>query len=444
MSPSGKKSSGLVTSPARRMFKIGGLVGRVGASVLSERALELVLKGPAKDRRRLENLIENAARIAETLGEMKGAAMKVGQMLSLYEGLLPPEAAAVLRSLQKQAPQVPPEVMRYEVEGSLKAPIGELFAEFDETAYAAASIGQVHRARTPDGRAVAVKVQYPLIREVVTADLDNLKTLFKSLFALIFSADFEPLWQEMRDRLLEELDYEHEAENMRRLHYLHEGVPEIVIPQVVDELTSDRVLTMERIDGIAADEACSERWPQEMRNRWGRVLFEFQIRGLLEHRLLHCDPNLANFAFREDGRVVVYDFGSVKKIPEFIATGYARILLAGIENRCDRVPQALFDLGLYKGKGEPLAEELIEPYFELLTEVLREDPPYRFGEQEGLYQRFMELGAANWSQSMDLHFPEDVIFIDRSLAGHLGNLIRLGASGPWREIVERYARRAVR
>ncbi len=150
------------SSAVGRFLRLGGLMGRVGASVATERAVDFAFAGPAKNLRRTENLVRNARRVVETLGEMKGAVMKVGQMLSLHEGMLPPEVAEVLELLQKEAPRVPNEVMRYEVEGSLGARVEELFAEFEEEAFAAASIGQVHRARLHDGRQVAVKIQYPL------------------------------------------------------------------------------------------------------------------------------------------------------------------------------------------------------------------------------------------------------------------------------------------
>lgn len=438
-----KKPPKLLTSRGRRLLKLGSLVSRVGASVAGERAVDFVRSGPTREIRRAENLVKNAVRVVETLGEMKGAAMKVGQMLSLHVGILPPEVAEVLAALQREAPRVPSEVMRYEVEGSLGAPIEELFAEFEERAFAAASIGQVHRARMPDGRPVAVKVQYPLIREVVQADLKNLKTLMKSLFSMVFDADFEPLWREMHEILLEELDYEHEAANIEQMRQLHRNVAEIVIPRVVAERSSDRILTMEFVEGWSAEEACSERFSEDDRNRWGEAIFKLQMRGLFEHRLLHADPNLANFSFLEDGRVIVYDFGCLKRIPEKVAIGYGRLFLAAIEDRREEIPRVLADIGLVKADGSPMELELIDPYIDLFSDILRLDPPYRFGEDEDLYERVMELGMANWSHATDMRFPEDIIFIDRTLAGHFGNLVRLGATGSWREIVDRYANSAL-
>jgi predicted unusual protein kinase regulating ubiquinone biosynthesis (AarF/ABC1/UbiB family) len=425
------------TSSVGRFVKLGGLMGRVGASVLTERAVDFAMAGPTKQMRRTENLVKNAARIVETLGEMKGAAMKVGQMLSLHEGMLPPEVAEVLRDLQQEAPRVPPEVMRYELEGSLGDKVDALFLEFDEKAYAAASIGQVHKARLHDGRRVAVKIQYPLIDEIVRADLKNLKRLLGSIFALFSDGDFEPLWAEVRDHLLEELDYEHEAQNMKKTAELYADVPEVLIPTVVDELSTKHVLTMEYLYGIRPEEACSERFSQELKNRWGQVLFDFQMRGLFQLRWLHADPNLANFAFREDGRVIVYDFGCIKRVPALMSDGYAALVRAVIDDRREAIPALLKAIGVYKTSGDPLPREICDSYVDLFGEIVHQQP-YVFGEDQEMYRKIMDLGAANWSEATDVYFPQDIIFIDRTLAGHFGNLNRLRAAGPWRDLLEKY------
>jgi predicted unusual protein kinase regulating ubiquinone biosynthesis (AarF/ABC1/UbiB family) len=432
-----------LSSAFHRFVKLGGLMGRVGSSVALSRALELVLNDSARESHRRDNLIRNARRFVETLGEMKGAAMKVGQMLSLHEGLLPPEVAEILRALQKEAPKVPPEVMRYEVEISLGGKIDELFDEFDEEADAAASIGQVHRARIGDGRPVAVKVQYPLIDRIVRADLDNLRRLLGALFRLVSDVDFEPVWREVRDRLLEELDYTHEAANLRRMSELWRDDTRIVIPELIEDRSSARVLTMQYLEGMAPGDACSDRFPQELKDRWGQTLLELVLRGLLEHRFLHADPNLANFAFHEDGRVVVYDFGCVKQVPESLAAGYARLFLAALEGRFDDVPRVLLEMGVYKEGPTPLPDDLTRPYLQLFAEILRDGRPYTFGEDRELYDKLMKLGFANWSRAVDVRFPEDAIFIDRAMAGHFGNLTRLRATGPWRALVQRYATAAL-
>lgn len=425
------------SSAARRLLRIGGLVGRVGASIAGERLLGLARPAEARTARRQETLVANAVRIVETLGELKGAAMKLGQMLSLHDPVLPPEVAAVLRTLQKQARPMPFEVVGFELDAALPR-WRELFADLEPAAFAAASIGQVHRGTLADGRRVAVKIQYPLIDRIIEADLGNLRLLMQSLFALVSEADFEPIWAELSERLREELDYEHEADNLRRMAALHAEVPEIVIPRVVDEASSRRVLTLEYLGGLSPDEACSERVGQELRDRWGRVLFEFLLRGLYRHRLLHADPNLANFAFLPSGRVVVYDFGCVKRVPEAIASGYAALARAALAGDLVAMPDLLAGLGVHKVSGEPLALDVVRPYLELVGEILRAAPPFRFGENDEIYRRLFELGWANVGEATGLVFPRDIVFVDRAIAGHLGNLSRLRAAASWGDLLRAY------
>ncbi len=422
----------MITSAVRRFVKLGGLAGRVGASVIGSQILDVARSGPSKQIKKTENLVHNAARIVETLGEMKGAAMKIGQMLSLHDGMLPPEVAEVLRGLQQEAPKVPAEVMEFEIRGALDN-FDELFESLDFEAFAAASIGQVHRGRLRDGRDVAVKIQYPLIDHIVEADLKNLRTLVRTLLAMISDIDFDPIWSELNDRLMEELDYQNEAANIRRMTEFHAEVPEIVIPQVVAEATTRNVLTLEYVQGLSPDRACVA--DQDLRNRWGIVLAEFLLRGLLEHRFLHADPNLANFAFLEDGRVVVYDFGSVKRVPEDMATRYAELLVATAHQRGDQIAGILKKMGIFMKDGSLMPALAIDPYLELFSEVLRASPPYTFGEDPDIYRRLFDIGMDNWQYSMDMQFPEDAIFINRALGGHFGNLARLGATGPWRDLV---------
>jgi len=431
------RTKGPSSSAVGRFVRLGGLAGRVGASVVGNQILDVARSGPTRQIRKNENLVRNAARIAETLGELKGAAMKVGQMLSLHEGILPPEVAEVLRSLQKEAPKVPAEVMEYEIRGSLEN-FDELFESLDFEAFAAASIGQVHLGRLRDGRQVAVKIQYPLIEEIVKADLDNLKRVIQTVIRLVFETDVDAIWGEVRDRLLEELDYAHEAGNVRRMAELHADVPEIVIPRVVEEASARNVLTMEYVGGLTGDQACSPEIDQELRDRWGRVLLEFSLRGLLEHRFLHADPNMANFAFLEDGRMVVYDFGCVKKISPKLARGYADLLIAVSHRRDAEIPGILKGMGICTTDGEPMSREITDPYAEIFSPVARTDPPYTFGDDD-MYSRLMEHGMDSWSKATNIRFPEDAIFVNRTLGGHYGNLSKLRATGPWRELILRYA-----
>ena len=228
-------------------------------SLAGERAVSFFLSDPIAQARQTEKMMLNALRATEALGQLKGAAMKAGQMLSVHEGLLPKEVNEVLRTLQSDAPVVPFERM----EAVLRKEIPDFdqhFARLDPEAIAAASIGQVYRAQLKDGRDVAVKVQYPDIDKVVRSDLKNLKKLFGSLVAMMTDIEFDAMWEELKVHLLEELDYHQEAENIRRMGDLHSDLPEILVPAVLEEISTQRVLTMEYLPGIKPADACSQQY----------------------------------------------------------------------------------------------------------------------------------------------------------------------------------------
>ncbi len=426
-----------VTSAFGRFVKVGGLVGRVGVSMLGQQAVGLLRDGPTQQLKKAENAARNALRIVETLGEMKGAAMKVGQMISLHEGMLPPEVSAILGKLQKEAPSVSFDVMERELRRELEN-FDRLFESLEPEAFAAASIGQVHRGVLKDGREVAVKIQYPHADKMIEADLKNLKTLLGNLVGLFTDIDFEPIWVEVKERLYEEIDYLNEAENIRRTAAMNADIPEIVVPDVVTEATTRRVLTMEFLDGIPPDEAVSDRYPQHLKDEWGVTLFEFTVRGLLKHRFLHADPNFANFGFHEDGHVFVYDYGCMKEIPADLAAGYTKLIDSVLSNHKAAVPGDLRDMGLFMVGGAPLPRDMIDPYVDLAQDIVRTSPPYTFGEDDSIYESLYELGMSNLQYGTDIRFPSDVVFINRTLGGLFGNLCMLGATGSWREILREY------
>jgi predicted unusual protein kinase regulating ubiquinone biosynthesis (AarF/ABC1/UbiB family) len=430
----------LITSAFGRLVKLGGLATRVGVSLAAQQALGFMRSDPIRQMRKTENFVLNAVRVAEALGQLKGAAMKAGQMLSVYEGLLPPEVAAVLRGLQKEAPRVSFVAMERALRAELPH-FDDLFEHLDPQAIAAASIGQVYRARLRDGREVAVKVQYPEIDRVVRSDLKNLKKLFGALFAMIAKVEFEPIWEEVRDRLLEELDYTHEASNIRRMQALHADLPEIVVPGVVEEASTRRVLTMDYVPGLSPDEACADDIPQELKNTWGARLLTFTLRGLLEHRFLHADPNLANFSFLEDGRLIVYDHGCMKAIDPQLVRGYKRTLRVLIDGDVAKLPACLHDMGVYKRTGDqPIPVELLEPIAELACAIVGIEP-YRFSGENELYDTLFDMKLSEFNEYNDINLPPAMVFVNRTLGGLFGNLCRLGAEGRWREILAPYAER---
>ena len=437
-----RASSVPASSPLARLLRLGSLVGRVGASVAVEQLVSLVLFGPSRQAHQLANLVLNAERIVRELGQLKGAAMKVGQMLSLQDSLLPPEVTGVLAALQRQAPPIPFAVVQRQLDAELPG-WRNTIAQLEPQAIAAASIGQVHRGVLADGRPVAVKIQYPGIDSIIEADLVNLRRLLQSLFALFTDADFAPVWGEVRDRLREELDYVNEAENLRRMAELWAGSEQVVIPGVIDAASSRRVLTMDYVAGYTVNEACDQRTRpddeqrmQALRDRWGAVLFDFMLRGLFEHRLIHADPNLSNFSFLADGRVVVYDFGCVKSVPPNIADGYRELARAALDGRRSEVPALLAAMGVTTASGAPVSAGLIAPALDLVFKVLDEARPYRFGYDDQLLRQVIDNNLIHFGEAKDIRFPHDIVFINRTAAGHYGNLSRLRAAAPWRTMVE--------
>ncbi len=434
---------GLLASPLRRVLRLGSLAGRVAGSFAANRLGSLARPAASRGASRDRNLVANAARIAETLGELKGGAMKAGQMLSLQDSLLPPEVAAALRTLQQQSPPLPFDVVRRQLRSEIPH-FERLFADVEPHAFAAASIGQVHRGTLRDGREVAIKIQYPGIEQVIEADLSNLRRVLKTLVSMVAKVEFEPIWRELRARLLEELDYLREAESIRRMAALHADVPDIVIPGVVEEATTRSVLTLEYLPGLSPDDACSPRVAQATRDQWGCVLFRFVFRGLLAHRFLHADPNLSNFAFLADGRVVVYDFGCVKEIPSKVARGYRELIQASLDGKVEELPAALHTIGLHLAGGEPLPLEMVAPGARPFVEMLRAPGGYRFGDEAHVYELFFQLGSENLMARRSVKIPRDIVFVNRTLVGHFGNLSRLKARGDWGAMLASCVERGVR
>ncbi|MEM9387358.1 MAG: AarF/ABC1/UbiB kinase family protein [Pseudomonadota bacterium] len=424
----------LTTSPIGRLFRIGSVATRVSTSLAVERALGFALSSPVAQVRRTENFVANAMRVSQALGEMKGAAMKVGQMLCVHEGLLPPEVCEVLQSLQRDAPPVPFDRMRTVLEAEVPGGLSQ-FAELASVPLAAASIGQVYRGRLVDGREVAVKVQYPDIDRVVQADLKNLKKLVGALVAMVVEIDFEPFWVELRDRLLEELDYRQEAKNIARMSALYADDPSIVVPQVIEQASGQRVLTMEYEPGIDAQAACSDRYDAALRDQWGERHLRFVMRGLIEHRFLHADPNFGNFAFREDGSMIVYDHGCVASVEPAVAEGCAQILRDCIAQDLAALPHSLHALGVYDRKsGARAPAHLVEPIGQELLDIAGPEP-YRFSKVSRLYDTVLDADGSFLRELSRLELPPELTFVNRTLSGVFGNLCRLRARGHWAEVL---------
>jgi predicted unusual protein kinase regulating ubiquinone biosynthesis (AarF/ABC1/UbiB family) len=306
------------TSRVGRTAKIGGLAA---SQAIRQAGTVATNVGRSRERREaaLERRhIEAAEQIVSALGTMKGAAMKVGQVMSFLDiGLVPPEYRdefqRKLAALRDAAPTVTFKDMRTVIEEELDGPIDEVFDEFDEEPIAAASIGQVYRGALPGGRAVAVKVQYPGVAAAVRADMQNLGMILRVAKRIAPGMDPKAIGKEIRDRIEDELDYELEAQNQRTLARIFRGHPFIVVPDVVTSMSRERVLVSDYVQGTGFEELKTRS--QEERDRVGEILFRFYFGCLYRHRQFSGDPHPGNSMLLDDGRMAFLDFGLFKRMP---------------------------------------------------------------------------------------------------------------------------------
>src|SRR3954470_9875869 len=273
-----ERDKAMPTGRIRRTAKVGGLVGGQAARSYATKAANLTRDEDGRRRAAEKRQIEAAEQIVEVLGQMKGAAMKIGQVASFIDlAGMPPEVSdrfqRKLAELRDSAPKVSFKEMRKVIEQDLEQPLGEAFADFEPEPLAAASIGQVYRAELHDGRRVAVKVQYPGVAGAVRADLQNLGLLLRAAKRMAPGLDTKAVGGEIRERITEELDYEHEAQAHRAIARAWRGHPFVVVPDVVTSMSRERVLVTEWVDGIGFEQV--KKLPQDERDRFGQIVFRF-------------------------------------------------------------------------------------------------------------------------------------------------------------------------
>jgi predicted unusual protein kinase regulating ubiquinone biosynthesis (AarF/ABC1/UbiB family) len=294
--------------------------------------------------------VEAAEQIVSVLGTMKGAAMKVGQVMSFLDpGFVPEEYREEfqrkLAALRDAAPTVTFKQMRRVIEEELDDPLEDVFEEFDEVPIAAASIGQVYRAVLKDGREVAVKVQYPGVAAAVRADLQNLGMILRLAKRIAPGLDPQAVGAEIRSRIEEELDYELEAQNQRALSRIFRGHPFIVVPGVIGSLSRERVLVSEYVHGTGFEEL--RRYAPEERNRIGEIIFRFYFGCLYRHHQFSGDPHPGNSMLLDDGRMAFFDFGLFKRMPEGSVELEKEVVKATIEGDAERIMRLGTEVGFF-------------------------------------------------------------------------------------------------
>ena len=351
------------TGRIRRTAQVGTVVGTEGVRYAGTRAANIARSPEGASEALEQRHVEAAERMVETLGRMKGAAMKIGQLASFIDTeFLPPEYRELyqeqLASLRSTAPSMPWKKVRSVLDEEWDEPVEELFEDFDHDAAAAASIGQVHRAQLPDGRAVAVKIQYPGVAAAIAADMQNAGMILRMAKALAPGLDAGAAAAELKERVMEELDYELEAQSQRAFARGYRGHPFVHVPDVVTRLSTERVLVSEWVDGAGFEEVRTSS--QAQRDRFGEIVFRFCFGSIYHLQHFNADAHPGNYLQMPDGRVAFLDFGMTKHLDD----DQIELEIAALEAVFDENPEelrvALHDLGFLRDPRKVDAELLME------------------------------------------------------------------------------------
>jgi predicted unusual protein kinase regulating ubiquinone biosynthesis (AarF/ABC1/UbiB family) len=379
----------------------------------------------------LEIQQRTADQLFKVLGELKGGAMKLGQMLSIFEAALPPEIAgpyrATLTRLQESAPPLPAATVHRVLAEGLGDDWRDLFESFNDRPAAAASIGQVHKAVWNDGRTVAVKIQYPGAGRALMSDFNQLARLGRLFAVLMPGLDMKAMLAEVKERVAEELDYTVEAESQRAFAEAYAGDPDIYVPDVVAQ--SGNVLVTDWMDGTPLSAIISDG-TQEQRDHAGLLYCRFLFSGPARCGLLHADPHPGNYRLLADGRLGVIDFGAVDHLPDGFHHRIGMLMRIGTLLDIDQIMKALRDEDFIREGVEvdpeslqamivPMAEPLIEDTFKFSREWLREE-----------FARVTDLRPTNVVRQLNL--PPSYVLIHRVVAAGTGVLCQLEAEGPFR------------
>jgi len=401
-----------------RLARMGWMAGEFAVGGLADGAKRLVGGLPA-DPTSVFLSSERATKLARRLSQMRGAAMKLGQLLSLEgDDLLPPEFAEALAVLRATADTMPDSQVRRALGRAYGKGWEARFAEFDFEPLAAASIGQVHAAVTDDGRDLALKIQYPGVARSIDSDVDNLAALLRVARILPGDIDLSLIIAEAKRQLKHEADYEREAQYMLRYRALVADEPNVVVPGVYEDMSTKYVLAMERAHARPIEDLRGAEYPQTLRDELGTVLQRLMFRELFEFRFMQTDPNFANYLFEpESGRLVLLDFGSARDFPEELVSHYKRICRAMVAEDRDAVREAAVAIGYLAGDESDARADSLADLILMAGEPLRTPGVYDF---EG-----SRLAARARDRAFDLVFregflrppPPESIFLHRKLAG---------------------------
>ncbi|SIS66631.1 Predicted unusual protein kinase regulating ubiquinone biosynthesis, AarF/ABC1/UbiB family [Roseivivax lentus] len=427
--------------PSSRLSRVGRM-GRFATGVLGRAAHDGMRAYARGDRPGLGQLMmtpANAARLAEELSRMRGAAMKMGQLLSMEAGeVLPPELAQILARLRSEAHSMPPAQLKTVLSDNWGADFLKRFRKFDVRPIAAASIGQVHRAVTKDGRELAIKVQYPGIRASIDSDIRNLGGLLKWSGMLPKGLDLGPLLEEARLQLHEEADYTREAQSLAEFGAHLGDDPDFIVPGLAEALTTRDILAMDFIPSQPI-ESLTEA-DAGTRNRVAEKLIALTLRELFALGAMQTDPNFANFRYQaETGRIVLLDFGAVRRFEPARVAIFRDLMRATLSADRAATHEAAIAVGYLRGDTAAHHREQILDMMEIAAAPLQDDAPFDFA-RAGLATRFAEAGQ-HFAEDRDFAVipPVDALFLQRKVGGLYLLCARLGAKVPVRPLLAAHA-----
>ena len=376
--PAKKSSNALTQGRAKRALQVGSLATAVSGSYAWNALKQPFQSADEKEQELFDLHLKNALKIVEGSHELRGAFMKLIQMLSMRSDLFPMEVLDILAVVQSSVPPMDYDLIRTQLKDELGKEPEQLFRSFDKKAFAAASLGQVHRAQLQNGAEVVVKVQYPGVDETVEQDLKNLKALLSALTLILRDVmrqnfDAAELYQEMEERLREELDYINEANNIAIFQRLFAGDDEVIIPRVYPDFSSRRVLTLEFIEGYKFNDVLAPGVDRELKDWVAVKYFEITWWQICSFGVLHTDPHPGNYLITYHPRIAILDFGSVRLFPDEIRAGYQRLAQAVLERDETTMARCFLELGYLDPGDDP------EPLFQimyLIFEPVLEDRPY--------------------------------------------------------------------
>ncbi|MDO6762446.1 AarF/ABC1/UbiB kinase family protein [Agarivorans sp. 1_MG-2023] len=436
-SPKHSKASKVPSGRLARLGRLGSLASRVAGGMIAEGAVQLA----AGKRPKLNEVLltpNNVKRVADQLAKLRGAAMKVGQLMSMDAGeMLPKEVSELLARLRADADPMPIGQLSQVLLKEWGEDWQQQFQQFSLQPIAAASIGQVHSAYLSQQQRVAIKIQYPGVKDSIDSDVDNVVSLLNISGLLPKQFDYQQILQDAKLQLHQEADYLQESEYLRQYQQKLATHPEFELPQLYEHLTTSNILTMSHHDGEVIDQLSEE--PQALRDKIMHNLFKLLMMELFEFGLMQTDPNFANYLYsKQSQKIILLDFGATRQIPSALSAGYRHLLSKALNQPFSLDLAALTDLGFVNDDSTERQIATLELMLSMVIKPLQFDGEYDFA-QSPLAKQLRETGMTlSYEHDYWNTPPIDVLLIHRKIGGMYLLASRLKAKVNLKQVFEPY------